>query len=307
MQDIKKREIEYVRYRAVALHSGGAESKALLEAMRSSARAVLSEFESGADLNDLPWPPSSASGGSQEFLRNANECSLWATKLQGRQEEARTLRKKFSKLLDDLPERCGLQFGEDTLGSERGRAQLVLGLVKKRTGELVELDLKHSGWQLRAVDPSFDSASLLRGTGTQWLCREGGVPAVRNDFQFGYPAGVVHIRRSMACQVRDMVGRHGIGAPDLNAHWRFQIFRARAPCRWTHDFEWHRTGLVVSLGELMQALGKQFSAKEVHLFYRSLRIVALKRQKGSKSQGLLGARQSLTARRGRTKRILQSA
>ena len=73
MQDIKKREIEYVRYRAVAVHSGSAEPKALLEAMRSSARAVLSEFESGADLNDLPWPPSSASGGSQEFLRDANE------------------------------------------------------------------------------------------------------------------------------------------------------------------------------------------------------------------------------------------
>ena len=83
--------------------------------------------------------------------------------------------------------------------------------------------------------------------------------------------------------------------------------RVRAPCRWTHDFEWHRTGLVVSLGELMQALGNQFSAKEVYLFYRALRIVALKRQTGSKSQGLLGARQSLTARRGRTKRILQSA
>ena len=72
MQDIKKQEREYARYRAVALHSGGAEPKALLEATRSSARAVLSEFESGADLNDLPWPPSSVSGGSREFLRDAN-------------------------------------------------------------------------------------------------------------------------------------------------------------------------------------------------------------------------------------------
>ena len=111
----------------------------------------------------------------------------------------------------------------------------------------------------------------------------------------------------MACQVRDMVGRHGIGAPQLKANWRLHSFRARAPCQVTPDFEWHRTGLVVSLGGLMQALGDQFSAKEVYLFYRTLRIVALKRQKGSKSQGLLGARQSLTARRGRTKRISQSA
>ena len=94
-----------------------------------------------------------------------------------------------------------------------------------------------------------------------------------------------------------MAARHGIGAPDLAPHWRFIFFRARAACRWTDEFEWHRTGLAVSLGGgLMRALGAQFSAKQVHLFYRALRIVALKRQKGSKSQGSLGARQSLTAR-----------
>ena len=108
----------------------------------------------------------------------------------------------------------------------------------------------------------------------------------------------------MRRQLRGMVKRHGIGALDLAPDWRLQISRVRAPCRGTSDFEWHRTGLVVSLGELMQALGNQFSAKEVYLFYRALRIVALKRQKGSKSQGLRGARQSLTARRGRTKRNL---
>ena len=184
---------------------------------------------------------------------------------------------------------------------------MVLGFVKKRTGELVELDRMLSGWQLRAVAPGSASASLLSGTGTQWLCREGREPAGRLDFQFGYPASLVQVRRSMRRQVMDMVERHGIGAPDLAPHWRFQIFRARAPCRWTDDFEWHRTGSAVSLGGLMRALGKQFSARKVRLFYRALRIVALKRQKGSKSQGSLGARQSLTARGRRTRRTLQSA
>ena len=124
------------------------------------------------------------------------------------------------------------------------------------------------------------------------------------DFQFGYPASLAHVRISMRRQLMDMVKRHGIGALDLAPDWRLQIFRVRVPCRGASDFERHRTGCAVSLGELMQALGKQFSAKEVYLFYRSLRIVALKRQKGSKSQGFRCARQSLTARRGRTKRIL---
>ena len=124
------------------------------------------------------------------------------------------------------------------------------------------------------------------------------------DFQFGYPASLAHVRISMRRQLRGMVKRHGIGALDMAPDWRLQIFRARVPCRGAGDFERHRAGSAVSLGELMQALGKQFSAKEVYLFYRSLRIVALKRQKGSKSQGFRGARQSLTARRGGTKKNL---
>ena len=111
----------------------------------------------------------------------------------------------------------------------------------------------------------------------------------------------------MRRQVMDMVERHGIRASDMAPRWRFHMFRVRAPCRWTNKFEWHRTGLAVSLGEFMRALGTHFSAKQVRLFYRALRFVALKRQKGSKSQGSLGARQSLTARGRRTKRTLQSA
>ena len=67
------------------------------------------------------------------------------------------------------------------------------------------------------------------------------------------------------------------------------MYRVRVPCRETADFEWRRTGAVVSLGEFMQALGKQFIAKQVYYFYRALRIVALKRSKGSTSAGSTGA------------------
>ena len=172
---------------------------------------------------------------------------------------------------------------------------------------LLEAARRSSGWQLRAVAPGSASASLPHGTGAQWLRREDGEPAGSMDFQFGYPASLVQVRMSMRRQVMGMVERHGIRAPDLAPHWRFQMFRVRAPCRWTDDFEWHRTGLAVSLGELMRALGTQFSAKQVYLFYRALRIAALKRQKGSKSQGSLGARRSLTAKGRRAKMIWQSA
>ena len=96
------------------------------------------------------------------------------------------------------------------------------GLVKKHSGELVELD-------------------------RMFLRREGCKPAGRMDFQFGYPGSLKEVRRSIRFQVMDMVERHGIHAVDLAPNWRLQIFRVRAPCRWTDEFEWHRTGAVVSL------------------------------------------------------------
>ena len=76
------------------------------------------------------------------------------------------------------------------------------------------------------------------------------------DFQFGHLASLAHVTISMRRQLRGMVKRHGIGALDLAPDWRLQISRARAPCRGASDFDWHRTGLVGSLGELMEALGK---------------------------------------------------
>ena len=65
--------------------------------------------------------------------------------------------------------------------------------------------------------------------------------------------------------------------------WDAQVIRVRIPCRGNINFEWRRSGLVVSLGELMQALGKDFTAKQVYYFYCTLRIAALKRYKGSKA------------------------
>ena len=78
----------------------------------------------------------------------------------------------------------------------------------------------------------------------------------------------------------------GLGIGDLWPCWGAQVTRVRAPCKGAAAFERHRAGLVVGPGELMQALGQDFSAKQVCYFYRALRVVALKRPKNSSSQGL---------------------
>ena len=95
--------------------------------------------------------------------------------------------------------------------------------------------------------------------------------------------------KAMKNQARDMGKKSGIPSYKLRPYWECQVYRVRVPCCETADVEWRRAGLVVSLGELMQALGKQFTAKQVYYFYRALRIVALKRNKGSTSAGSTGA------------------
>ena len=65
----------------------------------------------------------------------------------------------------------------------------------------------------------------------------------------------------------------------LRADWLRQTFRALAPCKGTKDFQWVRTGAVTSLGQLFLVLGETFTAAEIYQFYRTLRIVAVKRRK----------------------------
>ena len=49
------------------------------------------------------------------------------------------------------------------------------------------------------------------------------------------------------------------------------------------DYEWVRTGPVVTLGELFLRLGRDFSCRKIYAFFRALRLVAVKRDKRAKS------------------------
>ncbi len=48
-------------------------------------------------------------------------------------------------------------------------------------------------------------------------------------------------------------------------------------------FEWRRVCNVTTLGELLVHLGDVYTARQIYFFYRSLRIVAVKRQKQPRS------------------------
>ena len=49
------------------------------------------------------------------------------------------------------------------------------------------------------------------------------------------------------------------------------------PCVGTKDYEWRRSGQVVTFGDLVKLLGKKRSIRAIYHFFRTLRIVATKR------------------------------
>ena len=67
---------------------------------------------------------------------------------------------------------------------------------------------------------------------------------------------------------------------DLMPHWHKQRYRVIVPCVGTKKYQWHRTGQVVALGELFMALGQTCTASAIYSFYRTCRVVVLKRVKG---------------------------
>ena len=75
---------------------------------------------------------------------------------------------EFAKLLEDIPELCWRKFGAGTPNTPAGRAHLEAALVNKHSGELVELDRRFGGWQLRAERPGDASVELPAGDIAQW-------------------------------------------------------------------------------------------------------------------------------------------
>ena len=60
----------------------------------------------------------------------------------------------------------------------------------------------------------------------------------------------------------------------------------------TKRYEWRRTCQVVTLGELFLVLGKRWRASAIYYFYRTLRLVAVKRRKTTSGDAQLGLTRS---------------
>ena len=77
----------------------------------------------------------------------------------------------------------------------------------------------------------------------------------------------------------------GVNAADLRPDWPAQVSRVVAPCVNNKSHQWHRTGPVITLGEMFLALGKKYTAKTIYAFYRTCRLVALKNKSSGQTEG----------------------
>ena len=300
---IKSREVEHVRYRCVADFPRDVDIQSVTHQMKVSARIYFHEFHGGAHLSDLDLSPGSASDFGKTFLSEAHKRSLWVTNLEnkGGSSDTEGFRTEYSKLLEDIPETAAQKFGESYLESPAARAHLLVGLVNKHSGELVELDRLRFGWALKGVAPGSASAAAESLVRSQWVCREGGEAAGGPELEFGYFGSNNEVANRMSRAITAVAQQTGLWRNQLRADWDKQVTRVRVPCVGTAAFEWVRTGFVVSLGELMRALGLNYTAKQIYYLYRTLRIVAVKRSKIVKAPG------SASAGAGMGDRVLQAA
>ena len=276
MREMKEREVEHVRYRSSRDHVADTSIQAAAQSMRMEARHALKPFQN--ELRSLCDESGSNNVTPTDFVQRAHKRALQVTILKDADQEAR--RDEYAKLLERFPGSTERKVGGDQLLTLEGRARAVVQLVSKHSGELVELDRNRAAWILRLVVPG--SASTMYSD--QWQCRGDGKEADTAEFEFGAPPqGGLPSDTSLVMNFeskRVMRMEPELRRADLSPDWGRQRYRVLVPCVGTEKYQWHRTGQVVALGELFMALGQTCTASAIYSFYRTCRVVVLKRVKG---------------------------
>ncbi|CAK0833447.1 unnamed protein product [Prorocentrum cordatum] len=232
-----------------------------------------------------------------EFLNAASKRSLCVEDLsrpppntQAREGRLRmlALREHYQTLFKELPHKAAQKFSPNQLGDDDGPSKALVGLVNHHSGEVVELDGCRTQWCLRKVAPG--SASAAQFENPQFWRVQGGYTVGRR------PEGRrEHGRRGseLFAKAVDAQAQREAAAvnegEDINPQvympaWARQWSRACAPCEAVETREWCRQSPVTTLGQLFWDLGRTHTAKAIYAFYRTLRLVALKRDKNSSTK-----------------------
>ncbi len=244
-----------------------------------------------ASVGDLPRVS------PRDFLEQAAKRSLQVVAFKkstaGEESATQALRDKYSKLFEELPATTAQKFRSRQLNSADDRARAVVQLATAlHAGEVAELDPDCTRWHLVAKAPG--SASAPQDS-PQFYCAPSGAPVLRPPeqcYEFGRPplqaagwsrfdyAGA-RTRSEIARLQRLLGGKRKRDHSDYEPDWPRQRHRCVVPCANAAEYEWVRTGEVVTLGELFMRLGEQFTCRKIYAFFRTLRLVALKRDKAA--------------------------
>ena len=274
MQCLKEAAREHVRWRSYRVDKADLDVAAVASAMRALARSW--EQDDGVcNLSLLrgTCAPGSARAAQADFLAQAHKRSLGVLALRS----DATLRDEYRVLLQALPAITLRKVGGAQLATPDGKAFAIGQLVAKHSGEIVELDRRRTSWTLQPVAPGSASADLPE----QWYCCANRAPAGQADLDFGWPGTSMGFEVQLDLEIR-RIRNEGCRTPvrDLRPDWKEQVSRITCPCLDPEcGYEWARGGKVITLGELFLALGKQYTAAQIYSFYRTLRLVAVKRRK----------------------------
>jgi hypothetical protein len=245
------------------------------------------------DLGDQETPPN--------FLKRMNSRSLAVVMLKDESPEGLESRRRYAKLLSRMPQSTYEKFDVENF-SEQEAAVKISKLVALHSGEVVELDRDQCTWTLH-LSTTPGSASVVWTE--QFYCLNDGArvaeesrretnATARRQLQFEMGYHVTDDRKMvMDIECKRVAATTGIEPGALLPNWDEQKLRIVVPCRGTQLYEWRRGGPVGTLGELMLKLGEEYDAAQIYYFYRTLRLVALKRRKDK--PGAVGIGQALPA------------
>ena len=284
--------MEHVRYRAVG-DFNDVSIQAVLQGMRMEAYRYHCHHKMHSDTTVLmpaPWPTSASSDfrpmEPQQFIEAAHKRSLQVAIFKKVNQV--NLREQYKMLLSDFPRTTVHKVGDSQLDTLVGRGRALTQLVSLQSGEVVELDQTRTRWHLRPKSAPCSASSDWNSP--QWYCRENGVPVGtpkarldRDEYGGSAVSDVnddIFDQAKIAANILDLAPHH------LFPAWEDQTNRVLVPCKGADEWQWHRAGPAITLGELFMALGKNYTAAAIYSFYRTCRLVVLK--KGKQSQRSCG-------------------
>ena len=305
---MKRRGVEHVRYRVID-EPDDPEVQDNIEWMR---RVALQKHEwrrrsgtRGVDTRDmflgreLVYVKLVVAGAApmtpNEFLNAASKRSLCLRQLlppHTQEQEGRlrmlALRDNQQTLFKELPEKVSQKFLPNQLGDDDGPSKALVGLVNHHSGEVVELDGCRTQWCLRKVAPGIASAAQFENP--QFWCVQGGYAVGRRPegrCEYGRCGSELFAKAVDAQAQREAAAVNEgeeINPQDYMPAWDRQWSRVCVPCEAVETHEWCRQSPVTTLGELFLDLGRTHTAKAIYAFCRTLRLVALKRDKNSSTK-----------------------